>query len=501
MTIIDRDRPAGATRTARRTAASGALARTPHSPRTAVAVGDGRRPVTRRDSTIDVARAWCLVIVVVLHSLMVGVSYAEGAPLLENALDGWSGLAALTWVVQIMPLFFLLGGASSLLHWRKMNRAAAEHAGGQDERGDGRGLATRYLATRVPRLVRPALAAGIAVASLITLLYAVGVPGDLVAEAGFRMSQPLWFLGVYLLCSAAVPFVARAHERAPWLALGGLVAAAVGVEAARVVTGIDAIGFANLLFVWLAVQQLGFFIADGSTKRLPRGRLVPLAAAALVGAAVVAGFGLAPFDLLEALNPPSPVLILVGVAQLFLFEAARPMLARIHELPGVARVVAWMNARAMTFYSWHMLVLVTLAGGLLLSGWSLPAPLSGDWWATRPLWIAAVAAIVVLVVAAVGRYEVGGPKVPGTSPKRLPAGPVRVWSGALVGAAGTLVVLAGTGSLLAWAIGVGAWMLAIVLVRGRRAASADAAVSASADDTFTGGPATYRIGRMARPRS
>src|SRR5690606_36459057 len=65
---------------------------------------------TARDASIDVARAWCLVVVVALHSFMVGVSVAGGAPLLENATDGWGGFAALTWFVQIMPLFFVLGG-------------------------------------------------------------------------------------------------------------------------------------------------------------------------------------------------------------------------------------------------------------------------------------------------------------------------------------------------------------------------------------------------------
>src|SRR5690606_19188982 len=78
-------------------------------------------PRTARDSSIDVARAWCLVVVVALHAFMVGVSVASGTPLLENAMDGWGGFAALTWFAQVMPLFFVLGGFSSATQWTRLH--------------------------------------------------------------------------------------------------------------------------------------------------------------------------------------------------------------------------------------------------------------------------------------------------------------------------------------------------------------------------------------------
>ncbi len=42
-----------------------------------------------------------------------------------------------------------------------------------------------------------------------------------------------------------------------------LLAAVVAVDVTRLSTGVDAIGFLNLLLVWLLVQQLGFHLADG----------------------------------------------------------------------------------------------------------------------------------------------------------------------------------------------------------------------------------------------
>lgn len=362
---------------------------------------------TVRDASVDLVRAGCLVAVVLLHALMVGVSVADGAPVLENALDGWPGLAALTWVAQVMPLFFVLGGFSSFLHWSGMRAAGTTPAA--------------YIAARMRRLLQPAVAAVAASAVLLSALTVCGVPQAVVATAGFRLSQPLWFLGVYVLCTAAVPFLVAAHERFPIVAVGGLAALAVGVDVVRASTGSTVVGFANLLFVWLLVQQLGFWLADGTVARLPRRALAAVAAGALVVLFVLAASGVYSFDLLANLNPPTFALVLLGIAQLCLFELARPALRGLarHRALGVA--VAAINARAMTVYAWHMLALIGLAGLLLLSGMRLPRPLTPDWWATRPLWLAAVLVVVAAVVAVAGRREARAPRAPLPSRQRPPS--------------------------------------------------------------------------------
>ncbi|WP_341873903.1 acyltransferase family protein [Leucobacter coleopterorum] len=183
-----------------------------------------------------------------------------------------------------------------------------------------------------------------------------GAGGDIVATAGWRISQPLWFLGVYILCSAFVPLMVKLHERAPRLTLLGLGFGIASVDALRLATGIDAIGFANLLFVWLAVQQLGFWLADGRT---PSRRTTWLAVAGII--ALIA-FGASPANLFEALNPPTAALALLGVVQFALFAALRPKLAGWAEQPAVRRLSDALNGHAMTIYSWHMPVVVLLAG-------------------------------------------------------------------------------------------------------------------------------------------
>ncbi|MGN6125818.1 MAG: acyltransferase family protein [Humibacter sp.] len=346
-----------------------------------------------RDTAVDLARAWCLCAVVVLHALMVGVTVGAGGPVLENALESWSGLAPFTWLAQVMPLFFVLGGFSAFTQWSRLSEHGMSASG--------------YVAIRMRRLLGPSVVAIGAMVVVLAALSMFGMPADLVGIAGFRLSQPLWFLGVYAGTTALVPVMAAAHRRAPVGTVVALVAAVAGVDALRAVTGLTAIGFLNLAFVWLLVQQLGFWLADG---RLPRSRSViaVVVVAAYGTLAVLCTTGVYSFDLLSDLNPPCCALVLLGVGQLALFELARPTLRRMHELRWLGAATTAINARAMTIYLWHMLVLVLSAGGLLLVHAWLPRPLSQGWWESRPLWLAWVVVAVALVTWGAGRWEVVG---------------------------------------------------------------------------------------------
>src|SRR5690606_7789988 len=113
------------------------------------------------------------------------------------------------------------------------------------------------------------------------------------------------------------------HRRAPRATVGVLAAIVVAVDAVRLVTEVQAIGFANLLFVWLLLQQFGFFLAE---YRLParRGSLLGGALVALGALLALCVSGVYSPDLYENLNPPTVALVLLGTAQLFLFQLARP---------------------------------------------------------------------------------------------------------------------------------------------------------------------------------
>jgi peptidoglycan/LPS O-acetylase OafA/YrhL len=411
----------------------------------------GTRTSARRDAAVDLARAGCLLVVVLLHALMAGVSVGAGGPELVNAMEGWPWFAPLTWVVQVMPLFFLLGGFSSYTQWNRMRARGAGY-------GD-------YLAGRLRRLLVPAGAALAATAVLLSALTLSGVPADLVAVAGFRIGQPLWFLGVYVLCTVAVPPMVALHRRAPLAGLAVPVALAVSVDIVRGATGITAIGFANLAFVWLAVQQLGFWLASGRLDGLSRRSLRLLALGAAGVLAAVCATGAWSFDLLADLNPPTGALLLLAVVQLAVFRLAAPALRRVAARPGVHGAVEWVSARAMTVYLWHMPTLVVLAGALLLTGLPLPAPLEPGWWATRPLWLAAVLAAVVLVVSASGRFETGRRPVGAAVQAHATGGP-RAVTAAVCGASGVVLALLAGSAPGAWVVAAALAAVALRILRG-----------------------------------
>ncbi len=357
------------------------------------------RPSTAvaRDSSVDVIRVVLLVVVFALHAMMVGVSLGPSGPVLENALEGQGWFAAVSWFVQIMPLFFIAGGFSSLHHWRSMRSRGASSAD--------------YVRARVERLVRPAIVLVSVVAAALVALSLGGLPPELVATAGFRIGQPLWFLGVYLATSALVPFMVRAHERARVSTPLALLAGVVAVDVLRFSTGVDGIGLLNLLLVWLLVQQLGFHLADGGFDRFSPTALWSIAGGALALLAAITLAGPYSADMYVNLNPPTVCLVVLGAAQLALFQLARPRIRAWTRRTDASRLVSAVGERAMTIYLWHMPVLVALAGALLVAnagfGLALPEPMTAGWWASRPLWLGLAAAAVAGVTIVFARFERG----------------------------------------------------------------------------------------------
>ena len=99
--------------------------------------------------------------------------------------------------------------------------------------------------------------------------------------------SPLWFFAAYGLCQAVVPFAVHWHLRAPKRTLLVLLLGVIVVDAARYSTGIVPLGLLNLFFVWVLIQQFGFWYADGWFDRRSWWQLVLIGAGEL-GDAVAA---------------------------------------------------------------------------------------------------------------------------------------------------------------------------------------------------------------------
>ncbi|MFD3695630.1 acyltransferase [Streptomyces sp. NPDC058646] len=365
-------------------------------------------PATR-DRYVDLLRVASLATVVCGHWLMAAVS-GDG---IGNLLALLPPLQVLTWGLQVMPVFFFVGGFSHALSYRSLAR-----------RTDGPVYAD-FLRARLHRLLRPTLVF-VLVWGLLALAVqlAGGDDGRLTGAALRVVTQPLWFIGIYLAMVAFTPPLLRLHERLGWGAFAALAGAAGLVDVLRFALGVPYVEFLNFAFVWLAVHQLGFLRADGRISRP-----AVLAAAGLAGAVLLVAYGPYPLSMVgmpgervSNMAPPTFALLchgmwLVGAVQL----AARPATAWL-DRPRVWRGVVAANGIAMTAFLWHLSAMLGVYGIQLALGLSLPAPAGAAWWAQVPVRILAATALTALFVALFRRFEAPSGSAPAAAPVRARRG-------------------------------------------------------------------------------
>jgi fucose 4-O-acetylase-like acetyltransferase len=343
-----------------------------------------------RDLAIDLVRFFCLALVVVGHCMMVSpVLHRDGTVTTENTLGNQAWFVPVIWIFMVMPLFFVTGGITGLQSWQRLK-----------SRG---GTGFEFAQARLLRLLRPA-AALLAVMFLgLWAALLLGVDPQVVQLMATGAGMPLWFLAAYLAAQLNVPLLARFHARAPWLTVGVLAALVVAVDCLR--GALPLLAYANLVFVWSAVQQLGFLMADGHFARLSHSGLVGLIVAANLLLGVVTGLGLYSGNMLVNLNPPNLCLLLLGVSQAAVLQLFRPGLGWVSRVRWVRALVTVAGRHSMTVYLWHLPLLVAMSGLLLLTDFPKPAAGTAGWWWARPLVLLGVVGLLLPVLAVFGRLE------------------------------------------------------------------------------------------------
>lgn len=316
-----------------------------------------------RDLAIDCARLVCLALVVVGHCMMTSpVLHPDGTVTTENTLAEQDWFEPVIWVFMVMPLFFVAGGITGVQSWRRM----------QARGGSG----FEFVQSRLLRLVRPA-------AALLAVMF-VGLWGALLAGVDPQVVQllasgagmPLWFLAAYLAAQLNIPLLVGLHRRAPWLTLLGLVALVVTVDCFR--GAFPTLAYINMVFVWCAAQQLGFFMADGWLDRWSRSQLVGLIAASNLLMLVLVVLGLYRDNMLVNLNPPNLSLFLLGISQAAVLQLSRPLLNALAEVRWIRAVMVVVGRHAMTVYLWHLPLLAAMTGLLLLTDFPNPPRAARD---------------------------------------------------------------------------------------------------------------------------
>ncbi|KOG08952.1 MULTISPECIES: acyltransferase family protein [Streptomyces] len=351
-------------------------------------------PATR-DRYVDLLRVASLGVVVLGHWLMAAVT---GDGQVGNLLAVVPELQVVTWVFQVMPVFFFVGGFSHALAHRSRPRYA------------------EFLRARLQRLLRPTMVfVGVWGAAALVLQLA-GADGGLAGVALRLVTQPLWFIGIYLAMVAFTPPLLRAHERWGWGAFGALAGGAVLVDVLRFAADVPFVEFLNFAFVWLAVHQLGFLRADGMIRRPAL-----LAGAGLVGATALVALGPYPLSMVgmpgekvSNMAPPTLALLCHGLWLVGAVELLKGPGARFVARAGVWRTVVAANGIAMTAFLWHLTAMLGVYGAMLGLGVGLPVPASGAWWAQVPLRFAVAALLTALLVAVFRRFEAPAPAAPAT---------------------------------------------------------------------------------------
>ncbi|MEU1029665.1 acyltransferase [Streptomyces mirabilis] len=379
-----------------------------------------------RDKYVDLLRVASLGTVVLGHWLMAAVSVrGDGRAEVGNLLAVEPRLQLLTWALQVMPVFFFVGGFSHALSYRSLRRKAGEHGenGENGEHGENGGgaLYSVFLRARLQRLLRPTVVFIGVWGALALALQLAGSKGGLLDVSLRLVAQPLWFIGIYLAMVAFTPPLLRLHERYGWGAFGGLVAAAGLVDLLRFGFGLPYVEFLNFAFVWLAVHQLGFLRADGKLRRP-----YLLAGAGLAGVVLLVAYGPYPLSMvgmpgekISNMAPPTFALLCHGLWLVGGVESLRGPARRWLRRPRVWRAVVAANGVSMTAFLWHLTAMLGVYGALLALGVRLPEPATGAWWAQVPVRVVVAGGVTALLVTVFRRFEQPSAVVlgePGVSP-------------------------------------------------------------------------------------
>jgi hypothetical protein len=286
----------------------------------------------KRDPYLDLLRAGSLAVVVLWHWFGTSLTWSSDGPHASNLLATTPGLWLGTWVLQVMPVFFYVGG---YLHRR--------------------GYKKNYVPRRALGLLRattPLLAGWAAVGALLAV---VGGGGWAVGTVKFALS-PLWFLGVYLLLVLLLPAARWLHRRLGLLALPILAGLAAAVDVLRLGYHVPWVGWLNLVFVWGLAHQAGFH--HDRLLRAPRAvgyGLVALGVAGLVGLLTLGYPGSmvgVPGERWSNMSPPTLAIVALTVLQVGLVRLGHPAVPRF--LARHTAVLDVANRYGMPVFLFHL---------------------------------------------------------------------------------------------------------------------------------------------------
>lgn len=353
-----------------------------------------------RDRVADLVRVGSLGVVIVWHStLSLFHRNSEGVLTMPNPVGSYRGLWMLTWVLQVMPLFFIVSGSVNAEAWNRHH-----------QRGGG---LTAFVRRRVGRFTAP-------LAMLVALCAVAELTGRALNGQPFITRHlvilvPLWTLGLLMAYAPATAMLDRAWRRfgtttTVWLGsivvLSDLVRFRAGSDLAAVAQTVSTIG------VWLVAYQLGWVyraaVAQGAEATRGTGQV--LASVGFVGLVVTTNIDVYPrpmvattTDSMSNLLPTTVPVMMLALLQCGLLLVFRPRLAAWLDRDQMRGRLDALGGYALPAYLLHMIVVVAMVLALEATGLGLSDVPTVAWWITRPLWLAAVVALMIPMIRASGR--------------------------------------------------------------------------------------------------
>ncbi|MFZ6003428.1 MAG: acyltransferase family protein [Actinomycetota bacterium] len=347
---------------------------------TAPADAEAAAPPVERDRWLDLLRAASLGVVVLWHWVFTIIRWAPDGPHATNPIGTTRGLWLATWFLQVMPVFFAVGGA---VHARALAR-----------RPSWRSFVGRRLAGLLPGalvLVGAALA-------LHRTWSIVGDPPQWLARALILLLSPLWFLGVYSLLIVLAPLAWKLHERLDYLVpiiLGGL---AMTVDVARFSWDLPWVEWLNWIFVWALIHQVGFHW--DKLTHAPRRfawTLTWVGGFALLGLTNMNFYPRSvvgvPGDRFSNLGPPTVVIVALACFQFGVVTLIRDRALELTAEGWAGRASRWITVNAQTLYLGHAFAYAAVFVAVSELVGRPDGETTWQWWLARPFWFAAPALV------------------------------------------------------------------------------------------------------------
>ena len=351
-----------------------------------------------RNRYVDFLRSVSILVVIIGHWLIATAYVVNGEMDPGHLLADRPQLHWLTWIFQVMPIFFIVGGYSNAVSLQSAQRKGIGYDG--------------WLSARLNRLVAPLLVLLIAWAGIAVAMSLLGARTEVIQYVSQAALIPTWFLAIYIVVVILAPLAYRFWRRFGFASFAVFAAGAVLTDVAFFAADMQWLGWTNYLWVWLAVHHLGFAWRDDRLGRV--GKRLLFSAIGFAALWLLTAYGPYPLAMVGSPDPelsntlpPKVTLLALGIFQFGLLLALEQPMRRALDGLRLWTATVLINSMIMTLYLWHITVMVVFVALLYLAGGPGLGiePGTSAWWWSRPVWITILLVLLVPIALLLSPLE------------------------------------------------------------------------------------------------